>query len=46
MLFSRKSNAAFIHSLCDKKDVCLSGIGVSWIETLLAVMASPYKDLI
>ena len=39
MLFWRKLIAASIHSLCDNKDVYLSGIAVSWIETLLAVMA-------
>jgi hypothetical protein len=39
MLFWRKLIAASIHSLCDNKDVCQSGIAVSWIETLLAVMA-------
>ena len=39
MLFWRKLIGASIHSLCDNGDVCLSGIAVSWIETLLAVMA-------
>ena len=39
MLFWRKLIAASIHSLRDNRDVYLSGIAVSWIETLLAVMA-------
>ena len=46
MLFWRKLIAASIHRPCGNKDVCLSGIAVSWIVTLLAVMASPQKDLI